>query len=169
LSAADKLWHVIREATLYFLLGIGLCALHFAVFGRTTEFAARWDGGCTGWTRWLAVENLVGALMTWWAYCAIGIGVGRLHPVVDWVPESRLTVRLTCAFILLCGLTHLFGAYTNLNPVYAFATHFQSFAATVSDVASVFVLAGLIRVFTQVSAARARAEARLAELEAKQR
>lgn len=164
----EKLAKVAGEATVYFVGGILACLVHWWLVGTSTEFASRWTGTCQGWDKWLVIENIVGALLTWWAYTAIAVTIYRLHPVVESIQESRWTIMLTGTFVILCGGTHLLIAYTDLNPVYRFSTHFQLFAAVVSDISVFFIAAGLIRVFAQIQRARELRERRLAELEAKE-
>lgn len=151
-----KIVVVALEATLYFLVGIFLCLLHYVLSGQNEDFATRWSGACTGWTKGLAAKSVAGNLLLWWAYSAISVTILRLHPVVDKIPESRWTIRITGAFIIACGGTHLLEAYSTFNPVYVFSTNFLLVTAAISDVAIFFVAAGLIRVFARVTKARAR-------------
>lgn len=150
-----KLALVAAEATFYFVVGVGLCAMHWSVRpfdSATAGFERRWDGTCGGWTRELAIVVGIANLLLWWAYSAIAVTILRLHPVVTTVPESRATVRLTGAFVMLCGLTHLMGAYTIVNPVYRFEAGVMFATALISDVSVFFVGAGLIRVFEKRNA-----------------
>lgn len=159
---ASKLWTVVCEGSLYFVLGIFLCLLHYTFFPNVGSYACRWDGECTGWTREAVIESALGSLGYWWAYTMISTGILRLHPVVSGMKESRATILLTWAFILTCGGEHLLASYSNFNPIYDFLNHYRIVTAPISCVAVIFVLAGLIRVFERVSAARAELERRAA-------
>jgi hypothetical protein len=162
---ATKLWNVVCEGSLWFVGGIMLCLLHYQFFPDVGGYACRWDGECAGWTRGAVVESAFGSLGYWWAYTMISTGILRLHPAVSGMRESRATILLTWAFILTCGGKHLLDAYSNFNPIYDFLNHYTIVTAPISDVAVIFVLAGLIRVFERVSAARAELERRAAMAE----
>jgi hypothetical protein len=153
------------EATFYWALGIAACLLQYRIDGRNTEFACRWNGECAGWTRVLAAQDAIGNLIYWWAYCGISTAVLRFHPVMQDMALARWTVRLTWAFVITCGVTHLIAAYLNINPVYEFAAAWVSFTGPISAVAFFFVSYGLIRTFVRVKKNRER----LAQLEARQK
>lgn len=108
-------------------------------------FARRWDGGCNGWTNELARVHVWGDLLHWIAYCTMAYVIIRRHPIIknDWV--SFITVYLTGAFILGCGFTHLFDAYSTLDPAYVFQGWFKVCNGIVSISAEFFVVYGLLR------------------------
>lgn len=53
------------------------------------EFARRWGGGCTGWTKPVALLHVVAGLMHWTAYVGTSRVVWRLHPVVRYTKWSK--------------------------------------------------------------------------------
>ena len=161
-----KLFKVAAIATCIFLFGIALCVVHYFNFPHNTDFACRWTGECTGWTKTLVIRNTLGNLEYWWAYTAISTAILLFHPVVEGVRESRRTILMTWAFILTCGGAHLLFAYSNFNPLYVVETGYLELTAPVSCLAVFPIGSGLLRVRALSAARRAQASARIAELEA---
>ena len=74
-------------------------------------------GYCLLWDPWLVTLHAASDVLTFLAYSAI--------PIAIWIFVSRrrdlemkALARLFAAFILWCGLTHLFGFITLWQPVY---------------------------------------------------
>ena len=131
----------------------------------SSQFASRWDGSCTGWTRFDAWVFLIGSCLHWWAYCTIAFVFWRLHPAMRTVPYSTITISLVGCFILGCGITHLIAVYTLIHPVYRLEMAWLIVNGVVSDVATVFVAFSLTRAFEVVHAKRQQIEENLRELE----
>lgn len=165
---------VIGEAIFWATVGIGLLWLtlpsgpqspvnHGGLFDN--NFARRWDGTCTGWTRDLATFHVVSDLLLWNAYVLIALVMWRLHPIIKRVPTARVTVPLICAVFLTCGATHLFSAYVVFNPIYVFDGAFKVFAGVIGAFGAVYIAHDLVTVFDRIEDERSRLkvlEARLA-------
>lgn len=160
------------EGTAYAVIGL-LIVLVMAANGwpsadngiLSSQFASRWDGSCTGWTRLDAWAFLIGSGLHWWAYCTIAFVFWRLHPALKTVPYSTTTLSLVGCFILGCGITHLVAVYTLIHPVYRLEMAWLIVNGIVSDVATVFVAFSLTRAFEVVHARRKKIEENMAELE----
>ncbi len=88
-------------------------------------------GYCLAWEPWLITLHAASDFVTFGAYSAI--------PVAIWIFVSRRKdlelkplARLFAAFILWCGLTHLFGLITLWYPVYELQGVVKGITATVS-------------------------------------
>lgn len=88
-------------------------------------------GYCLAWEPWLITLHAASDFLTFCAYSAI--------PVAIWIfvskrkdLELKPLARLFAAFILWCGLTHLFGLITLWYPVYEIQGIVKGVTATVS-------------------------------------
>lgn len=106
-------------------------------------FSRRFDGGCNGWTRELAIWDMVQNIGLWYAYCTMATVIRRLHPV----PEElfKTTHMLMVGFIVGCGFKHLVDAYTTLVPVYEMSIVVGYSVAGVSFAALWFISVSLHR------------------------
>lgn len=95
-------------------------------------------GYCLLWEPWLIGLHAVSDVLTFAAYSAI--------PVAIWIFVSRRRdlemkglARLFAAFILWCGLTHLFGLITLWHPVYELQGVVKAITAGVSVTTAVMI------------------------------
>lgn len=110
-----------------------------------TGFARKWDGSCTGWTRGLSLKFILSDLMHWWAYVLISLMILTRHPSTSNGIGYKVVIWLSGAFIFGCGVTHLVGAYTVINPLYEMQGWVNLANGIVSVIAMIFVVYGLIR------------------------
>lgn len=83
------------------------------------DFARRWDGGCTGWSRNLAIWDIGENILLWITYCIMGNVLYRLHPLPRLGDHNTaLTLFMICSFIIGCGFKHLLDAFTIIYPNY---------------------------------------------------
>ena len=108
-------------------------------------FAVRWTGSCTGWTRELNFETLIGDLLHWHAYCTIAIFIALYHPTKGYSITSQVAIFGTSLFVLGCGMTHLIDAYTLFDPQYQFRAWFMIANGIISEYSVAFVLWALLR------------------------
>lgn len=120
------------------------------------HFARRWGGGCTGWTNDVAVFSLVNDLLLWNAYVVVALVMWRLHPLIRRAPTMRISLPLICLVFLTCGGTHLFSAYTVLNPVYVFDGVFKTLAGTIGIFCAVYISNDLVAVYDAIERERRR-------------
>jgi len=95
-------------------------------------------GYCLLWEPWLITLHAVSDLLTFAAYSAI--------PLAIWIfvtkrpnIEMRGLARLFAAFILWCGMTHLFNVITLWHPVYEVQGLVKATTAAVSVVTAVLI------------------------------
>lgn len=129
------------------------------------DFACRWDGGCLGWTREVAVLHLVGDLATWSAYVVIAVVIIKLHPILARVRYSRLTVPLMTLVFVTCGGVHLLDAYATFRPMYVALGWYKNLAGLVGIAGAVLIAHNLVSAFDIVL----REQRELATARAKQR
>lgn len=120
------------------------------------HFARRWGGGCTGWTNDVAVFSLVNDLLLWHAYVVVALVMWRLHPLIRRAPTMRVSLPLICLVFLTCGGTHLFSAYTVLNPIYVFDGVFKTLAGTIGIFCAVYISNDLVAVYDKIEEERRR-------------
>lgn len=123
------------------------------------EFARRWDGTCTGWTKDLATFHIAGDLILWHAYCWIPLSLLRLHPMPKSMLWGWVTLWLMALFIVGCGSVHLFDAYTVFVPVYWWSGAWKMYVGLFSELAAVFVSYSLVMA-TKLMAEREKAMGR---------
>lgn len=95
------------------------------------EFASRWTGACTGWTKMLAIAHICADFLIWIAYTIIPIVlflVAKNHKDLPF----NFFFWLFASFIVLCGMTHLMAVYTTFNPYYYMDFWIKIFTAIVS-------------------------------------
>jgi PAS domain S-box-containing protein len=95
-------------------------------------------GYCLLWEPWLVTLHAASDVLTFAAYSAI--------PVAIWIFVSKRNdlemkglARLFAAFILWCGLTHLFGFITLWRPVYELQGIVKSITAVVSVTTAIMI------------------------------
>ncbi len=148
---------VIVEGIFWASIGVGLLCLTLlpgleakpANLGGVldNDFARRWDGTCSGWTRPLATFHVVSDLLLWNAYVVIALVMWRLHPIIKRVPTHRMTVSVICIIFLTCGATHLFSAYSVFNPIYVFDGVLKTLAGLIGAFGAVYIAHDLVTVF----------------------
>lgn len=85
-------------------------------------YSRRFDGGCNGWTRSMALLDMGQNVGLWIVYCTMSVVLARLHPLPRRdVPRAAMTLGFMVAFIVGCGFKHLVDAYTTLYPNYPFS------------------------------------------------
>ena len=126
------------------------------------DFASMWSGGCSGWTKPLAMLHIVGSSITWSAYVVIGMVVYRLHPISKRVRLAKIMVPVVGLVLVTCGAVHLLNAYGIFNPIFVAIGSYKIFVAVVSLTGAVLVSHTLVMVFDVAVKERRR----LMELEA---
>lgn len=157
---------MVRESLLKgYLVGIGLiCALAATVpseYWTSTheapeksgglfdvDYASRWDGECSGWTKTMTLVHTAGDLLTWLAYLAISRAICLYHPIVKQVKSSQATMLAITFVFMTCGSVHLVNAYSNFYPMYRFAGYYKLAASLVGIAGSVLVTWSLVRAKT---------------------
>lgn len=105
----------------------------------STDFAARADGSCTGWTLTLAIVHGIGETLVWGAYVMIPLLLLRARVVV-----LNPLSYFFALFIFVCGFDHLLGGLTDFVPVYNVSVVWTYVLATVSW-ATVILLVRFVR------------------------
>lgn len=134
---------VMGESTCYWLVACAVFGALVLLFP-AVRFAARYDGGCGGWTSELSLVYTAADLGTCWAYFAIAIAILRLHPVLSYVPAARVTVTLVIMIFLSCGLDHLVAAFANFEPHYLPLAWIKGGAALIGIVGACFIAHDLV-------------------------
>ena len=146
----------IVEGTIYSIV-IAAMVGGSAFFLPTPEYASRWEGTCSGWTRTSALWYLVGEMLHWWSYMTVAVVVHRLHPILYSVPYSAATVRGMVLFIFGCGFGHLLEAVAMFKPAYEIVVGWLIFNGLVSFVSAFLVAYSLTRAFDVIEKQRRRA------------
>lgn len=167
-----QFYYALIEGTIYTLVGL-LIVFLWAYFGGAfesdwvvSEFARRWDGTCSGWTRPINWIHLIGNVTHWWSYCTIAFVFWRLHPPLRTVPYSQITILTVGWFIIGCGVGHLIQIMTTFHPMYRTEGWWLVGNGVVSVVATVFVAFSLTRAFEVVTARRRQVEKDISSLRA---
>jgi hypothetical protein len=171
-SVRMKPWLPILEGCFYATLiaAVFYIALPYEVYdqvwrGTQTEglfrdtFARRYNGGCSGWTYELTLASTVTEVVSWYAYMIIAFVLIRLHPIHVKMRGSKFTVLMIFWLFILCGMTHLLTAYTNLHPTYNLLIFIKAVNAAVSLAAGMRIAWALIHAFKIIGRSRERAEA----------
>ena len=152
----------IIEGGIYASIGVVVATLLLpsgSLTGRVDpDFASRWMGNCTGWTKELTLWHLAGDLMQWYAYVVIAIVYARLHPILADIPSSRITVPLVVLIFTFCGGTHLYDAYTYFHPAYVGEAWYKTVAGIIGLTGCVFVAHNLYTAFGVVQRKNERLE-----------
>ena len=122
------------------------------------NFASRWDGGCHGWIPGIALLHVLGDFLAWWWYVTIACVLARLHPILESVRQSGLTVFLMVCIFITCGLTHLFDAYATFHPLYGWTGLFKIFAGAVGLIGAFYIAYSLTAAFAVVAESRGKLE-----------
>lgn len=150
MTVRQKVTAAAIEGMFYALVGIVIAWLllpsGWLEHNPSTKFARRWDGGCTGWTKSLALLDCLHNLGFWCIYVTIPTALYRLHPTPDRIRGSRTTLKLMVAFISGCGSKHLMDAYCVFNPIYPTAISWGWIVVAISAVAMRFICFSLAEV-----------------------
>ncbi len=147
-----RFWKALGEGTAWSTAGLLVaCCLLLTATGTDpdssgllgTDFAARWTGPCTGWTKPLATVHVLGDLLHWWSHCSIAFVFWRLHPPLHTVPRGRITLVLVGWFFMGCGVGHLLSTLTVFSPMYRLEGAWLVANGVVSAIATVAVASAL--------------------------
>ncbi|HEY0109470.1 MAG TPA: ATP-binding protein [Fibrella sp.] len=116
-----------------------------------SDWPARWY--CGRWTDFHGWLYIVSDLMIWLAYMAIPLVLIRFILIKKGVPLKRV-FWLFGAFILLCGLTHLFDVLMFWYPAY----RINALVRFITGVVSIFTVLALIRYFNEAVGLRTSTE-----------
>lgn len=114
-------------------------------------------GMCLLWQPWLVLLWAGSDLLIFLSYTAIPIALLTVLSKREDVPQSRL-VALFASFILLCGLTHLFGIVTLWYPIYPYVAWVKLATGAVSMTTAI-VLFRLVPVLISLPSPAAMAQA----------
>ena len=148
-----KIAKIILEGSIYsIIVTLLLCLIFFTtnIFDTNPnpEFARKWDGGCTGWTSYLAAHEMISNWLLWYAYCNISVIIYRLHPR----PMDNITFHALVGVFIFCGMKHLVDAITVLNPIYEQSILFGYAVSIVSIICMFGAARSLIRVNQNMTA-----------------
>lgn len=158
-----KLVITIIQGTFLSAVGVLICylmlpgdAFEINPTGFIDGFARRWDGSCHGWTQTLAIEHIKGDLKHWWAYCTMSVVIATRHPITERNFRGYMTIALTSAFIMGCGITHLVDVYCVFDPRYIAQGFIKNLNGNISLVALFYVVYGLLRATDVIERRKAR-------------
>lgn len=98
------------------------------------DFAARWDGACSGWTERLTLWMSSFDFVIFLCYMAI--------PAALWPARRVLPAKIAqpiAFFVLTCGVGHLVDVATNFHPAYRASICWRGVTAAVSVWATLVV------------------------------
>lgn len=160
------IWHkvvkITLEAFIYSSFVIGLIIWYlpegYINENKYDSFARRWDGTCTGWSKYESTKHIIGGLFHWYAYILAAVVMARLHPVVSTVRSAKIALVLIVLFFIGCGGSHLYDVTTIFYPAYNYSGWFLIINGIISYLGAVFIAISLIDAFSQVKEKRKKIE-----------
>lgn len=102
-------------------------------------YADRWSGKCNGWTKPVAIQHVLSDFVMWVVYIVIAVSIAKLHPIMDRVRSSKVTVPLIVGVFASCGVTHLLDAYSTFHPAYSTTGYIKLAAAFIGAFGAVLI------------------------------